>query len=84
MPLLLSHLASLHIAGLLSLFSHLAPPQPSSTHHPTEEKKLKLKSPNFVVSDTRLSVRNVPHAWTEKQLKAAFIAAVSEGERGAC
>lgn len=43
---------------------------------PAEEKKLKLKSPNFVVSDTRLSVRNVPLAWTEKQLKEAFIAAV--------
>lgn len=41
-----------------------------------EEKKLKLRSPNFVVSDTRLSVRNIPASWTEKQLKAAFIQAV--------
>lgn len=48
-----------------------------------EEKKLKLKSPNFVVSDCRLSVRNVPTAWTEKQLKQAFIAAVSlRGAKG--
>ena len=43
---------------------------------PAEEKKLKLRSPNFVVSDTRLSVRNIPASWTEKQLKAAFIQAV--------
>jgi len=49
---------------------------------PAEEKKLKLRSPNFVVSDTRLSVRNVPPSWTEKQLKAAFIQAV-RGARGA-
>ena len=51
-----------------------------------EEKKLKLKSPNFVVSDTRLSVRNVPHVWTEKQLKQAFIAAVrgKGGNGGLC
>ena len=54
---------------------------------PSEEKKLKLKSPNFVVSDTRLSVRNLPLSWTERQLKQAFIAAVSEpggqaGRRG--
>jgi nucleolar protein 4 len=46
---------------------------------PAEEKKLKLKSPNFVVSDTRLSVRNLPLSWTERQLKQAFIAAVSQG-----
>ncbi|KAL4452269.1 hypothetical protein ABPG75_007931 [Micractinium tetrahymenae] len=43
-----------------------------------EEKKLKLRSPNFVVSDTRLSVRNIPPSWTEKQLKACFIQAVKE------
>ena len=41
-----------------------------------EDKRLKLVSPNFVVSDTRLSVRNIPLAWTERQLKQAFIAAV--------
>lgn len=39
--------------------------------------KLKLKSPNFTVSDMRLSVRNIPASWTEKQLKQAFITAVS-------
>ncbi|PRW57348.1 RNA-binding 28 isoform A [Chlorella sorokiniana] len=43
-----------------------------------EEKKLKLRSPNFVVSDMRLSVRNIPTSWTEKQLKAAFIQAVKQ------
>ncbi|KAI3438130.1 hypothetical protein D9Q98_000571 [Chlorella vulgaris] len=43
-----------------------------------EEKKLKLKSPNFSVSGTRLSVRNIPTTWTERQLKACFIAAVKE------
>ena len=43
-----------------------------------EEKKSKLKSPNFRVSATRLSVRNVPRAWTEPQLRAAFVAAVKE------
>ncbi len=41
-----------------------------------EEKKLKLRSPNFIVSETRLSVRNIPPSWTEKQLKACFISAV--------
>ena len=32
-----------------------------------------------MVSNTRLSVRNLPLSWTERQLKQAFIAAVSQG-----
>ena len=56
-------------------------PLPAPACLPAEEKKLKLKSPNFVVSDTRLSVRNLPLSWTERQLKQAFIAAVSQGGR---
>eukprot|EP00887_Chlorella_sp_A99_P007721 scaffold20.g7721.t1 len=41
-----------------------------------EEKRLKLRSPNFVVSATRLSVRNIPRAWGEAQLKQLFLEAV--------
>ena len=44
---------------------------------PAEEKKLKLKSPNFIVSSTRLSVRNLPASWDEKKVKDLFVAAVS-------
>lgn len=40
------------------------------------ERKTKLASPNFVLSPTRLNVRNVPPSWDEAQLKRAFIAAV--------
>lgn len=47
-----------------------------------EEKKLKLRSPNFVVSETRLSVRNIPPSWTEKELKACFIKAVGASAGG--
>lgn len=43
-----------------------------------EDSKLKLKSPNFCISKTRLNVRNVPRAWDEKKLKALFTAAVKE------
>jgi nucleolar protein 4 len=43
-----------------------------------EEKKTKLVSPNFIISPTRLSVRNIPRSWTEKQLKALFIQGVKE------
>lgn len=56
--------------------THCSPPLHPPPAPPAEEKKLKLRSPNFVVSDTRLSVRNIPASWTEKQLKAAFIQAV--------
>ncbi|KAG2482067.1 hypothetical protein HYH03_018977 [Edaphochlamys debaryana] len=43
-----------------------------------EEKNIKLKSPNFIVSRTRLSVRNIPHGTTEAQLRALFIKAVRD------
>ena len=41
-----------------------------------EEAELKLKSPNFSVSATRLNVRNVPKSWNEERLKKLFIDAV--------
>ena len=40
------------------------------------EAKLKLKSPNFFVSRTRLCLRNLPHQISEKALKDLIIAAV--------
>lgn len=43
-----------------------------------EEKNTKLRSPNFSVSRTRLSVRNIPLTMLEKTLKQLFIAAVSQ------
>ena len=42
-----------------------------------EEKNLKLRSPNFSVSRTRLSLRNIPQSLDEKGIKQLFIAAVS-------
>ena len=42
-----------------------------------EEKNLKLRSPNFSVSQTRLSLRNIPQSLDEKGIKQLFIAAVS-------
>ena len=41
-----------------------------------QDKKLKLKSPNFVLSKTRLSIRNIPYSWDEAQLREAVVAAV--------
>lgn len=41
-----------------------------------KEKALKLRSPNFFVSPTRLHLLNVPLAWDSKQLKAVCRAAV--------
>ncbi|KAL0026427.1 hypothetical protein WJX79_009181 [Trebouxia sp. C0005] len=43
-----------------------------------EEKNTKLRSPNFSVSRTRLSVRNIPLTMQEKALKQLFITAVKE------
>ncbi|ELR14581.1 RNA recognition motif domain containing protein [Acanthamoeba castellanii str. Neff] len=40
-------------------------------------KKQKLKNPNFFVSKTRLSVRNLPKSVTDKQLKKLFLDAVA-------
>lgn len=41
-----------------------------------EESSLKLRSPNFAVSKTRLNVRNIPKHYDEKQLKKLFAEAV--------
>lgn len=43
-----------------------------------EERNTKLKSPNFLLSRTRLSVRNIPPTWTEAQLKGLFAKAVKQ------
>lgn len=40
--------------------------------------KQKLKSPNFMLSPTRLSLRNLPYDVDEAQLKALVVAAVKE------
>ena len=40
------------------------------------EAKMKLKSPNFRVSSTRLNIRNLPRAWDESKVKGLFIEAV--------
>ena len=42
-----------------------------------EEKNLKLRSPNFSVSRTRLSLRNIPQSLDERGVKQLFMAAVS-------
>eukprot|EP00898_Chlorokybus_atmophyticus_P007494 jgi/Chlat1/7746/Chrsp66S07326 len=42
------------------------------------EKTTKLRSPNFFVSQTRLSVHNVPSSMDDKKLKTMFISAVKE------
>ena len=47
-----------------------------------EEKNTKLRSPNFSVSQTRLSVRNIPFTLQEKELKQLFIAAVCYSAAG--
>ena len=41
-----------------------------------KDKKLKLASPNFIISPTRLSIRNVPYSWDEKRLKDMAVNAV--------
>ncbi|OUS43221.1 hypothetical protein BE221DRAFT_194621 [Ostreococcus tauri] len=43
-----------------------------------EERQLKLKNPNFFVSRTRLSVRNIPPEMDSKTLKKMFIEAVQK------
>jgi nucleolar protein 4 len=40
---------------------------------------MKLKNPNFLVSPTRLSVRNIPSTTSEKALKHIFVKAALEG-----
>lgn len=43
-----------------------------------KDKATKLRSPNFYVSTTRLSLRNLPFSMDEKGLKTLLIAAVSQ------
>ena len=43
-----------------------------------DEMKQKLRSPNFMLSPTRLSLRNLPYTVDEAQLRALAIAAVKE------
>lgn len=40
--------------------------------------KQKLRSPNFMLSPTRLSLRNLPYSVDEAQLRALVTAAVKE------
>lgn len=42
------------------------------------EKQTKLKNPNFFVSPTRLSVKNLPQSYDEKKLKHLFLNAAKE------
>jgi len=42
----------------------------------SREKATKLRSPNFYISTTRLSLRNLPYTMDEKALKTLVVAAV--------
>jgi hypothetical protein len=42
----------------------------------SREKSTKLRSPNFYISTTRLSLRNLPYTMNEKALKTLVVAAV--------
>jgi len=44
----------------------------------SREKATKLRSPNFYISTTRLSLRNLPYTMDEKALKTLVVAAVKE------
>jgi len=43
-----------------------------------QEKKQKLKNPNYTISMTRLSIRNIPLNWSEKQLKQSALKATTD------
>ncbi len=53
-------------------------PRRAKRKRAAEEKNTKLRSPNFIISRTRLSVRNIPPDYTEGQLRRMFTAAVKE------
>ncbi len=42
------------------------------------ENKAKLNNPNYIVSRTRLSVRNLPLSFSEKDLRSLFVTAVQD------
>lgn len=67
-----------HIAEGSATWNQLSNSDKAKRSRAAEDASLKLKSPNFAVSRTRLNVRNVPRAWDEKQLKALFVEAVKE------
>eukprot|EP00198_Chlamydomonas_reinhardtii_P010429 XP_001699766.1 predicted protein [Chlamydomonas reinhardtii] len=56
----------------------MSPHDQAKRKRAAEEKNIKLKSPNFVISRTRLSVRNIPPGWTEAKLRRLFVDAVKE------
>ena len=45
------------------------------------EKMEKLKNPNYFISKTRLSVRNLPKTITERELKKIFIDAAKSEQK---
>ena len=47
------------------------------------EKKKKLRNPNFSVSPTRLAVRNIPFAVTDKELRQLVLSKTKEALRAA-
>jgi len=50
----------------------------------SREKSTKLRSPNFYISTTRLSLRNLPYTMDEKALKTLVVAAVRTSCQDAC
>ena len=49
-----------------------------------QDKATKLRSPNFYVSSTRLSLRNLPYSLDEKGLKSLLTAAVHSRPLESC
>jgi nucleolar protein 4 len=61
-----------------ALWESLSPADQKKRQAASREKALKLKSPNFFVSPTRLHILNLPVSWDSKQLKVACRSAVLE------
>ena len=60
------------------LWDSLSVNDQNKRRHAGQETKLKLKSPNFFVSLTRLHIINIPPSWDEKKLKESCRQAVQE------
>lgn len=58
------------------LWAQLSPADQQKRQTAVAEAAVKLKSPNFVVSPTRVRLLNVPLTWDSKQLKACCQKAV--------
>lgn len=58
-------------------WSQMSKPDQMKRLRAGQEKATKLKSPNFFISTTRLSIRNLPGSVDEKTLKELLLAAVS-------